>query len=174
MNRLKLVLITPQDKEKLMDYKRQFIENGDSMDGTAGLRDAETFEVWYSAVCDNSHEETVREGLVPATTYMAVSTNDSRLIGMIDIRHVLNDYLLNFGGHIGYSVRKSERQQGYATEMLALALTKCIKLNIKKVLITCYKDNIASAKTIINNGAKLENEVIEGNRITQRYWITLD
>lgn len=174
MNRLKLVLPTPEYKEKLMDYKREFIENGDSMDGAAGLNNAETFEEWYSAFLDNLKEETVRKGLVPATTYMAISTDNGRLIGMIDIRHRLNDYLLNYGGHIGYSVRKSERKQGYATEMLALALKECSKLNIKKVLITCDKENIASVKTMINNGAKLENEIPEGNRITQRYWITLD
>ena len=58
--------------------------------------------------------------------------------------------------------------------MLALALTECVKLNIKKVLITCDKNNVASAKTIINNGGKLENEIAEGNGITQRYWIALD
>ncbi|NOW89848.1 putative acetyltransferase [Clostridium beijerinckii] len=115
MNRLSLILPTLEDKEKLMDYKREFIENNDSMDGTAGLGSAETFEEWYSEFCDNSKEETVRDGLVPATTYMAVSVSDGHLIGMIDIRHRLNDYLLNFGGHIGYSVRKSERRQGYAT-----------------------------------------------------------
>ena len=125
MNRLKLVLPTPQYKDKIMDYKREFIENGDSMDGTAGLRMAETFEDWYSAFCDNLREETVREGLVPATTYIAISTNDGDLIGMIDIRHRLNEYLFNFGGHIGYSIRKSERNKGYATEMLALVLIEC-------------------------------------------------
>ncbi|MBS4535325.1 GNAT family N-acetyltransferase [Clostridium sp. D2Q-14] len=174
MNRLRLVLPTLEYKEKLMEYKREFIENRDSMDGTAGLRTSETFEDWYSAFCDNLKEETVRDGLVPAATYMAISINDGSLIGMIDIRHRLNDYLLNFGGHIGFSIRKSERKQGYATEMLALGLAECIKLNIKKVLITCDKDNVASAKTIINNGGILENEIPEGDRITQRYWITLD
>ena len=130
MNRLKLVLPAPEYKEQLLDYKREFIQNGDSMDGTAGLRNTETFEEWYSAFCDNLKEETVREGLVPSTTYVAISANNGRLIGMIDVRHRLNDYLLNFGGHIGYSIRKSERQQGYATEMLGLALTECVKLNI--------------------------------------------
>lgn len=174
MNRLKLVLPTPEYEEKLMDYKREFIENGDSMDGSAGLNNAETFEEWYSVFLDNLKEETVRKGLVPATTYMAISTDNGRLIGMIDIRHILNEYLLNYGGNIGYSIRKSERKQGYATEMLALALKECAKLNIKKVLITCDKENIASVKTMINNGAKIENEIPEGNRITQRYWITLD
>lgn len=174
MERLKLVLPTLEDEEKLMDYKREFIENGDSMDGTANLANAKTFEEWYSKFCDNLNEETVREGLVPATTYMAVSINDGHLIGMIDIRHRLNDYLLNFGGNIGYSIRKSERKQGYATEMLSLALKECKKLKLKKVLITCDKNNTASAKTIINNSGELENEVQEGNGITQRYWITLE
>lgn len=173
MNRLKLVLPIPQYKDKIMDYKREFIENGDSMDGTAGLRTAETFEDWYSAFCDNLTEETVRVGLVPSTTFMAISVNDGGLIGMIDIRHRLNDYLFNFGGHIGYSIRKSERNKGYATEMLALGLIECTKLNIYRVLITCDKNNIASAKTIINNSGKLENEVQEGNGVTQRYWINL-
>jgi predicted acetyltransferase len=174
VNRLKLVLPSSDHREILMDYKREFIENGDSMDGTAGLKDADSFEEWYRAFCDNSKEETVRGGLVPASTFMAINTNNSRLIGMIDIRHRLNDYLFNFGGHIGYSIRKSERQKGYASEMLGLALNECLKLNIKNVLITCNKDNIASAKTIINNSGKLEREIQEGNRITQRYWITLD
>lgn len=174
MNRLKLVLPSPEYKEKLLDYRREFIENEEGMHGTAGLENTEIFEEWYNTFCDNLKEETVRKGLVPATTYMAISNENGRLIGMIDIRHRLNDYLLNFGGNIGYSIRKSERQKGYATEMLGLALEECAKLNIKKVLITCDKDNVASAKTIINNGAEMENEIPEENRITQRYWITLD
>ena len=87
MSRLKLVLPTPEYKEKLMDYKKEFIESGDSMDGTAGLKNAETFEDWYSAFCDNLSEETVRNGFVPSTTYMAISYEDDRLVGMISIRH---------------------------------------------------------------------------------------
>ncbi len=174
MNRLKLVLPTIEYKSEIMDYKREFIEDGDSMDGTGGLRNFNIFEEWYSSICDNLKEETVRKGLVPATTYIAISIDDGRLIGMIDVRHRLNDFLFNFGGHIGYSVRKSERQKGYATEMLALALKECTRLGIKKVLITCDKDNMALAKTIINNGGGMENEIQEGDRITQRYWINLD
>lgn len=92
---------------------------------------------------------------------------------MIHIRHKLNEYLFEFGGHIGYSVRKFEWRKGYAKEMLHLALEKCKDMNIGKVLITCSKENIASAKTIIYNGGVLENEISKGERITQRYWISL-
>jgi predicted acetyltransferase len=171
MNRLKLVLPTLEYKDLVMDYKREFIENGDSMDGTAGLQQYDIFEEWYNSILDNSHEETVREGLVPASTYLAISVNSNQLVGMIDIRHRLNEFLLNYGGHIGYSVRKAERQQGFATEILALDLQECLKLKIEKVLLTCDKNNIASAKTIINNGGKLENEVNDGDDVIQRYWI---
>ena len=174
MSRLKLVLPNIEHKEILMDYKNEFIKNGDSMDGSAGLANAKSFEEWYESFKSNLNEETVREGLVPATTYLAIDENE-KLVGMIDIRHRLNEFLLNFGGNIGYSVRKSERRKGYATEMLKLALKKCIELNIKKVLITCNRDNIGSAKTIISNGGVLENEIFDpdDNKMTQRYWITL-
>lgn len=174
MSTLKLILPTVKYKDEIMNYKKEFIENKDSMDGTSGLRNAKSFEEWHNVILDNLNEETVREGLVPATTYIAISTDDERLIGMIDIRHRLNEYLLNYGGHIGYSVRRLERGKGYATEMLRLALKKCERLGIKKILITCDKDNIASAKTIIKNGGSLENEVQEESGITQRYWINLN
>jgi len=174
VNRLKLVLPNVTHKEILMDYKKEFIRNKDSMDGTAGLSTYTTFEEWYKAFKDNLNEETVREGLVPATTYLALDESE-KLIGMIDIRHMLNGNLLNFGGHIGYSVRKSERRKGFATEMLKLAIEKCVELNIKEILITCDKNNIASAKTIIANGGILENEMFDpnDNTMTQRHWITL-
>ena len=92
---------------------------------------------------------------------------------MIDIRHSLNEHLFNFGGHIGYSVRKSERRKGYATRMLALALEECRRLGILRVLVTCDSENIASERTILINGGVLENTVPEDGRFTRRYWITL-
>ena len=95
------------------------------------------------------------------------------MVGIIDIRHRLNDYLLQFGGNIGYSIRKSERRKGYAKAMLSLGLAECRNLGLEKVLITCDKENISSAKTILACGGVLENEIAEGCRITQRYWIAL-
>ncbi|MDA3730459.1 GNAT family N-acetyltransferase [Niameybacter massiliensis] len=172
MSRLRLVLPSLADKERVMDYREEFIRNNERMDGCATLREANTFEEWYQVFQDTLKEETVRPGFVPATTYLAVD-GDEKLIGMIDIRHRLNEYLLNYGGHIGYSVRKSERRQGYATEMLGLALEKCVELGIKEVLVTCNKENVASAKTILSNGGRLEDERSEEEVCIQRYWIHL-
>lgn len=173
MDRLKLVLPTAADKQAIWDYREEFLDNNDHLDGTGGLADARDFESWYQNNLANRSPETVRPGLVPASTYLAVLQDSGELIGMIDIRHRLNEGLLQFGGHIGYSVRPSRRRQGYAVEMLRLGLAECRKLGIDRVLLTCNKTNIGSAKTIQHNGGILENEIQTPDRITQRYWIAL-
>jgi predicted acetyltransferase len=173
METIELIFPKKEYESRIWDYKKEFEINGDNMAGTAGLQNTKNFDEWFSTLNDNSKEETVTDGLVPASIYLAVRTSDSSVIGMIHIRHRLNECLLQLGGHIGYSVRKSERRKGYAREMLRLALEKFKCMNINKVLITCDKNNVASAKTIISNGGALENEVPGDNRITQRYWINL-
>lgn len=57
--------------------------------------------------------------------------------------------------------------------MIGLALAECRKLGIDRVLMTCDKENIGSAKSIVNNGGVLENEVEVDGEIVQRYWITM-
>ena len=95
------------------------------------------------------------------------------VLGMIDIRHYLNEYLTQVGGNIGYSVRKTERNKGYAKQMFKLALEKCKGLKIKKVLITCDEDNIASEKVILSANAKFEDiRNIDGEN-KKRFWIDL-
>ena len=93
------------------------------------------------------------------------------MVGAVNIRHDLNDYLLKYGGHIGDGIRPSERRKGYATEMIRLALEECRKLGLTRVLMTCDKNNIGSAKSIIRNGSILEDEVWENDSVKQRYWI---
>ena len=111
---------------------------------------------------------------VPDSTFFLLDEERNILLGAVNIRHYLNDYLLKYGGHIGDGIRPSERNKGYATEMIRLALQECVKLGIRKVLIICDKSNIASAKTIIKNGGILENEIVdEKGRIEQRYWINI-
>ena len=114
------------------------------------------------------------EGKVPDSVFFLLDTERDRLLGAINIRHSLNEDLLREGGHIGDGIRPSERRKGYATEMIRLALIECRKLGIEKVLMTCDRDNIASAKSIVKNGGILENEFINSDGVMeQRYWITL-
>ena len=100
---------------------------------------------------NNLELKEAKDGLVPDSVFFLLDEDRNKLIGAVNIRHYLNDYLLKFGGHIGDGIRPSERKKGYATKMIELALIECKKLGMDKVLITCNKSNIASAKTIIKN-----------------------
>ena len=115
----------------------------------------------------------VQDGKVPDSTFFCLDTDRIIFVGAVNIRHYLNEDLLQNGGHIGDGVRPSERRKGIATKMISLALEECRKLGIPKVLMVCDKDNKGSAKSIINNGGVLENEIMCDGVIEQRYWIEL-
>ena len=118
--------------------------------------------------------KTATEDRVPDSVFFLLDEERNRLLGAVNIRHYLNDALRKEGGHIGDGIRPSERRKGYATEMIRLALIECKKLGIDRVLMTCDKDNIGSAKSILNNGGVLENEFVNAEGvIEQRYWITI-
>lgn len=160
-------------KQQVLEYKKEFIENGDDLAGASYLQKYDVYEEWLKFVQDNEKEDT-KHTEVTADVFLAIREEDNKLVGMINIRHALNEYLYNYGGHIGYSVRKAERRKGYAKEMLKIALKKCRELKMKKILITCDADNIASAKTIKACSGILENEVYEDGILVQRYWIELN
>lgn len=114
-------------------------------------------------------------GLVPESVFFLLDDERDRLLGAVAIRHYLNEYLLKEGGHIGDGIRPSERGKGHATEMIRLALDECRKLGIDRVLMVCDRDNPASARTIINNGGVLENELTDDDGdVIQRYWIDIE
>ena len=87
-----------------------------------------------------------REGRVHADSYWV--TEDQVVIGFLQLRHTLNDYLLEEGGHTGYSIRPTYRRCGHATRALGLALGRARELELDRVLVTCDDDNVISAKTI--------------------------
>jgi predicted acetyltransferase len=113
-------------------------------------------------------------GQVPSTFLLAFK--EERIVGRVAIRHRLNDALLRVGGHIGYVVVPEFRRQGYATEMLRLALRIARdRLGLGRVLVTCDDDNVGSVRTIEKNGGVLESILTAPGigRPTRRYWIDL-
>lgn len=170
-NNLRLVFPLPEHKDEALAYRQEYIDCREShIHGSGGFLQAVDYESWLEKIINM--QTTAQPDWVTGSTYFAFAGNT--IVGTIQIRHTLNDELINTGGHIGYGVRPSERQKGYAAKMLALALEKCREFGIEKALITCDKDNIASAKTVIKDGGLLENEFIEENgNVIQRYWITL-
>ncbi len=128
----------------------------------------------FEQYCDSLEEKDERHGLVPDSTFFCLDEERNIFMGAVNIRHYLNENLLLNGGHIGDGVRPSERRKGIATEMIHLALLECKRLGIENVLMVCDKNNVGSAKSILNNGGVLENEVQVDGVTEQRYWISTE
>ena len=168
-----LMLPTAEYADQIAAYRQAFLDRDDSMDGTGMLRDCADALEWVRRSEEIRHEERVPEGWVPATQFICVRRADNRLVGMIQLRHRLNDYLEKYGGHIGYSVHPDERRKGYARWMLDALLPHCRELGLKKVLVTCNDDNPASRKAILSNGGAYESTVQLEDEHLERYWISL-
>jgi predicted acetyltransferase len=170
-----IVLEMPTIQHEMManQFKEEFFEHNEQIINGSALLDKMDYREWLNNIERNNIPETVRNDWVAATTYFAVRKSDNKIIGIIDIRHNLdNKFLADYGGHIGYSVRPNERRKGYATQMLKMALEYARSLNLKKVMLGCYTDNIASIKTIIKCGGILtESKPYVDGRLMNVYWI---
>ena len=171
-----LVKPTMEYAEQIVEYRKAFLESGDSMDGMGPLRRIEdpSEYIKFCETCENP--ATVPEGLVLATQFLFIRTSDNKLLGMVQVRHYFNDFLEKFGGHIGYSVRPDERRKGYAKQMLKKVLPFCKEIGLEKVLISCIDGNVGSEKTILANGGVYESTVYESNENVnlKRFWITIN
>lgn len=175
MTDVRLIFPSKEYEKEAFEYIQEFLEYKSEINGTGGLHRYQNYDEWLLKLEKDLDLLNILEDKVPASTYFLVRTSDNKIIGMINIRHKLNEFLLNEGGHIGYSVRPTERKKGYGTLMLKLGLDKCRELNLNRILITCDKINIVSAKIIQNNNGILENEVFSEtfSEIIQKYWINL-
>jgi len=172
-----LILVKPSIEyiDEIHTYRQEFFNDGGHFNGDCGLRKFEDIDAWIEQCRLMEHKETVpKPELVEADQFMLVREGENRILGMINFRHYLNDYLTEYGGHIGYGVRPSERKKGYAKAMLALCLEKCREMGLDKVLITCDDDNEGSRRTILACGGIFERIANEGDKKLERYWITLN
>jgi predicted acetyltransferase len=166
-----LIKPTSKLKEQYLSFYKEWKESNEDLIPWVISRDPEDFEGMIDFLIKNEEGINLPEGRVPDSTHWLVAEDD-QIIGVVNIRHGLTEKLLNSGGHIGYGIRPSERRKGYATQLLALALEKTLELGINKVLVVCDATNIASKKTIVNNGGVQDKDYNEqdGN-IINRFWI---
>lgn len=172
---MRLIEPTMEYDQQIRRFRREMLMCQDTMDGTGALKMYDDPGKWISFVTACKDPDKVRPGLVPASQFLYVREEDRKIIGMIQIRHRLNDFLEKYGGHIGYCVAPDERRNGYGTGMLRLALKECRKLGLEMVLITCIRGNEGSRRVIMNNGGIYESTVYESNRdlYLERYWIDI-
>lgn len=172
------ILIKPDETmlAEIVSYREAFLSAGDSMDGTGPLRRMEDPLEWLAFNQLAEHRETKPENWVPSEQFALLRVRDHKIVGMTQFRHEFNDFLREFGGNIGYSVRPDERRKGYAKRMLTECLKVCRAFGLDRVLITCLVGNEGSRKTILACGGVYDKTVYceRDNVNLERYWITLE
>lgn len=153
---MKLLQVNRTYKNMIQDYKDEYLKYDDKVNGGCGIHHYANLDDWFDEIDKIVLGKSASR--IQSSTYMCIV--DDKMVGIIDIRHHLSDEWYS-AGHIGYSVRPSERKKGYAAKALREALKIAKKLEINPILVTCLKSNIISQKVIIKNGGVLIDEVIE-------------
>lgn len=152
---IKLVVPTIDLKDEALKYREEHFEYGETVINGSELFDkTPDYEIWLKSITKNANPQTVNPNWVLTDTYFAVNEDDE-IVGIIDFRHTLNDFLINFG-NCGYSVRPSKRNKGYATEMLRQIKEVAKQAGLQEIHLSVEKTNIPSIKTIIKNGGIYE------------------
>ncbi len=173
MHIIKLVEPTIEYKHEIEAFREEMLEDGSDFAGCAGLKICKNCESWLDELAMLADAKTCPNGFAPSSSFLAVRA-DGRVVGIIELRHhIKTSVLKTWGGHIGFSVRPSERRRGYAKEMLRDLLSVSRERGMISVLVTCDSENIASARTITANGGVFEKEITVDGKQIKRYWITL-
>lgn len=164
-------------KEAAISYINEFYEYNSEINGVGGLhRYLDDYEGWLKKL-EEDYTRMPSEEKVPARTYFLIRKSDNRIVGMINIRLVLNENLRKFGGHIGYSIRPTERGKGYNKINLYLALKVCQNYGIDKVLMDADKNNPASWRTMESLGGINTREFFDNENahcVVKDYEINVD
>ena len=167
---LKMTLPTDADREAVLSFYDEIEKSGGACIGMSGHSD---YDRWAAGMHDRHTGQNLPDGYVRENFYLCY--DGPELIGVFSLKFTLTDYLLHYGGHVGYAVRPSVRRRGYATQILRQGLELAKGFGFDRLLCICDEDNIASEKVILNNGGVLEDRAFdpEENVWIRRYWIDL-
>lgn len=171
---MKLILPNRKYKESFYVLISSSKKYGDYNElGNSLIRNNETFDEMLKRLNNRRKGKNIAKRDVPSTVYWIIVNN--RVIGTIDLRHRLNKDYFERLGHVAYYIKPEERGKGYATKALSIAIKKYYNKYAQKILITCFKDNIASSKVIEKNGGILEKSVIDNitKKEISRYIVTV-
>ena len=169
---IKLVRPTLEMKEEALTYRQAHFDAGEHViSGSELLDQTEDYAQWVQDVAANTSPETVNPAWVVTDTFFAVDENDS-IVGIIDLRHTLNDFLQDFG-NVGYSVKPSERRKGYATEMFRQVREIARQAGMQELHMAVHRDNEPSVKTIVNAGGVVCRSFIAEEKWADMYRVQL-
>lgn len=170
---MRIVSLNLEHEQALRDFIHDFTDQGETHipgyfggEGTPHREIVERLANW-------ARGESLQDGWVASTTLFL--EDEGRLLGVANIRHRLTEVLERHGGHVGYSVRPSERRKGHATRLLEAAKDVARSLDIERMLVTCSPENPSSARVIEKCGGRFEDETYfePAGEIVRRYWIPL-
>lgn len=173
---LEILLTEPSlpQQDDAIKFRAECLALDGTIQGGCDLHRFPTYADWLAQLRLFTNETTVPQGLVPSDTYFAVEKHAETIVGIINIRHRLNENLTARGGNIGYSIRPSWRGRGLAPMMLSLGLQKCTTLELEKVLLVCDQTNLPSAKTILRCGGVEEFTDLSVKEGIRRFWIKIE
>lgn len=175
---IKLIQPTMEYGDAIMELRRELLEEnpGGYLHGAGNLEGCHSAEEWICHVENMRQRESCPGDLVDSDIYLAVREEDNRIVGLAELRHHIEHPVLQvWGGHIGCTIRPTERRKGYAGQILCRILDICKMRGMDEVLITCGENNSASERTIRGAGGIYEKtvwvELIKSNM--RRFWIKL-
>ena len=142
-----LVKYNEISENEYLEYITEWEKDGNEIVPGRSARKGLSFSNLQRKWAEDELDTAYKKGIVPAILYFYIDEN-RKIIGAIHFRHDLFDELRMRGGHIGYGIRSSERNKGYAKSMLKELLNNLDNKKYEKVLLTCEKDNIQSYRTI--------------------------
>ena len=169
-----------EQKDEIIEYLDEFVKYKSDINGSGSLDkiyEGYTFEQALERCLKMEDEEYAKSlGKCNGKTFLLIRKNDNRIVGTINVRWNLTPELLQFGGHIGYGIRPTERQKGYNKINLYLGLIEAKKIGLDKVMLDCSTTNLGSDKTIKALGGILERCEIDpwDNELTNVYWIDVN
>ena len=167
---LNFTLPTERNREDVRSFYDEIEKNGGEC---IGFRNYKDYDLWLMEMMNRHIGKNLPDGYVRENFYLCY--DGALLVGVFSLKFELTEFLLNYGGHIGYAVRPSERNRGIATKMLKQGVEIAKQFGFDRVLCVCDEDNYASEKVILKNGGVFENELYDTdeNVVVKRYWIQL-
>ena len=168
---MRFVLPTEENKKDVLDFYEEFENHDETCIGFALYKD---FSSWLTQMKNRKSGTNLPKGYVRENFYLCYE--NEKLIGVFSLKFELTEYLFNFGGHIGYAVRPSMRNQGWATKILKQGLEVARDYKFKKLLVVVDEDNLPSIHVVLHNKGMLENTVYDSKEdvYVKRFWINIE